>query len=161
MNLKKISSLFRKYNFRYFINSLKQLQGNPHYVSMGMAIGVFVSLTPTFPFHTPIAVALAYIFKGSKRAAAIGVWANNPFTLPFCYIASYELGQTLLGTESPFKAQSHSIHEIIKLGMDVFYAMMIGGAILGLAAGIASYFITHKAVSTFRSQEYQPKIKTF
>ncbi len=41
----------RSYNFREFFEHAKKLQGDPHYVAMGMAIGVFVAITPTIPFH--------------------------------------------------------------------------------------------------------------
>ncbi len=145
MEFKKIRQRIVKHSGRDFINSFKQLQGKPHYVSMGIAIGVFVSLTPSFPFQTPIAVALAFILKGSKRAAAIGVWLSNPLTLPFCYLASYKLGQILLGTSSPFVAETKSISDIVKLGIDVFYTMLTGGVLLGSASGVVAYFITLKA----------------
>ena len=147
MNLAKVSHLLIKHNVRDFINSFKQLQGKPHYVSIGMAVGIFVSLTPLFPFQTPVAIALAFIAGGSKRAAAIGVWLSNPITLPFCYFASYKVGQFLLGTSSPFNESCQSISEILRLGVDVFYTMMAGGSVLGLISAVAAYFITHKAVA--------------
>jgi len=48
-----------RYNIRQYGQKIKQLQGDPHHVALGMAIGVFVGVTPTIPFHTVIAVALA------------------------------------------------------------------------------------------------------
>jgi len=54
----------QRYNIRNFVERAKTLQGDPHYIAMGMAIGVFVSITPTVPFHTIIAIALAFILKG-------------------------------------------------------------------------------------------------
>ena len=62
---------------------IKELNGDPHYVALGMAIGVFVGVTPTIPFHTALALGLSFIFRGSKAAAAIGVWFSNPITIPF------------------------------------------------------------------------------
>ena len=64
---------------------VKELHGDPHYVAMGMAIGIFVACTPTIPFHTVIAIFLAFLFRGSKVAAAIGVWFSNPLTMPLLY----------------------------------------------------------------------------
>ena len=34
---------------------VKHLHGSPHYVALGLAIGVFVAATPTVPFQTAIA----------------------------------------------------------------------------------------------------------
>ena len=60
---KKRGEWLRKYSIREFIQRAKTLQGDPHYIAMGMAVGVFVSLTPTVPFHTVIAIFLAFIFS--------------------------------------------------------------------------------------------------
>ena len=84
--------LLRNYSIRAFIANAKTLQGDPHYVAVGMAIGVFIGITPTIPLHTVIAVALAFVLRGSKPAAIIGVWFANPITIPLFYWASYEIG---------------------------------------------------------------------
>ena len=69
LQIEKTWDIHLKNNLRQLITRFKKLHGNPHYVAMGMAAGVFVSLTPTFPFHTFIAIALAFVLRGSKRAA--------------------------------------------------------------------------------------------
>ncbi|OEU67840.1 MAG: hypothetical protein BBJ57_13400 [Desulfobacterales bacterium PC51MH44] len=149
---KKSGHLSRKYNIREFIERAKTLQGDPHYVAMGMAIGVFISITPTIPFHTVIAVALAFVFKGSKPAAAVGVWFSNPVTVPFFYLGSYKAGMLILGKTAPFDAKYESVFELMKLGLDVTIAMITGGMILGIIPGIAAYFITRKIFATIRAR---------
>ena len=129
---------------RQFITRFKQLNGDPHYVALGMAIGVFISVTPTIPFHTVIALALAFILRGSKAAAAIGVWFSNPITIPFFYKGSYDLGISILGNSAPFSTEYESILELLKLGADVTIAMITGGVILGILPAIAAYFITRR-----------------
>lgn len=127
---------------QHLITRFKQLNGDPHYVALGMAIGVFISVTPTIPFHTVIALALAFILRGSKAAAAIGVWFSNPITIPLFYKGSYDLGISILGNSAPFSTEYESILELLKLGADVTIAMMTGGVILGILPAIAAYFIT-------------------
>lgn len=151
--LKNKAHWLQKYHIRDFIERAKTLQGDPHYVAMGMAIGVFVSITPTIPFHTIIAVALAFILKGSKPAAAIGVWFCNPITIPFFYFSSYRAGIFILGKSIPFDAKYESIQELMKLGWDVTIAMIIGGLILGIIPGIAAYFITRKIFTKIRMRK--------
>ena len=141
-----------KHNVRQFITRFKELEGDPHYIAMGMAIGVFVSVTPTIPFHTAIAIGLAFILRGSKVAAAIGVWFSNPVTIPFFYLGSYKAGAILFGISSPFDAKYHSVSDLLKLGMNVTWAMITGGALLGIVPGIIAYFITRKIVVTLRSR---------
>lgn len=149
-NIKTSQGRFSRYNFREFIDRVKKLEGDPHFVAMGLAIGVFISITPTIPFHTVLAVFLAIIFRGSKAAAALGVWFSNPVTAPIFYWGSYKLGMYLLGNRVPFDVKYESILELLDLGMDVTIAMIAGGIILGILPGIASYFITRKIITTIR-----------
>ena len=149
---KKLRRRLQKYNLREFVERVKTLQGDPHYIAVGMAIGVFIGITPTMPFHTVIAIALAFIFRGSKAAAALGVWFCNPVTAPFFYIGSFKAGMFILGHSAPFDIKYESILELVKLGMDVTIAMIIGGVILGILPGIAAYFITRKIITTMQSR---------
>jgi uncharacterized protein (DUF2062 family) len=148
----KTGKLQGKYNYRWFIDRVKKLRGDPHYVAMGMAIGIFVSITPTIPFHTVIAITLAFALKGSKPAAAIGVWFCNPVTAPFFYLGSYKVGMFILGKSAPFDAKYESVLELMKLGMDVTIAMIAGGVTLGILPGIAAFFITRKIITKIRSR---------
>ena len=59
---KKSGGFLKKYNLREIVKRVKKLEGDPHYIAMGMAIGVFVGTTPTMPFHTVIAVAIWLLF---------------------------------------------------------------------------------------------------
>jgi uncharacterized protein (DUF2062 family) len=146
-----------KQKIRIYIARVKSLQGDPHYVAKGMAIGVFVGITPTIPFHTIAALALAFILRGSKPAAAVGVWFSNPITIPFFYLGSYRLGTFLLNVSAPFDPKYDSLSELLKLGLGVTLAMIVGGVIIGFPAGIVAYIITLKAFKIIRSRKkYNP-----
>lgn len=148
-----------KKKIEILVEKLKNLKGDPHTIAMGMAVGVFVSITPTIPLHTVIAVAIAYLLKASKPAAAIGVWVCNPFTVVFFYFASYKAGVTLFGDAvtdaETVKAFVEHIEkdtgiyqklvyfaEFIRTRLKLFFIMVAGGVILGIPAGVISYFIT-------------------
>ncbi|MDF1594040.1 MAG: DUF2062 domain-containing protein [Desulfobacterales bacterium] len=135
-----------------FIERAKKLQGDPHYIAVGMAIGVFVAITPTIPFHTAIALVLAFLLRGSKPAAVIAVWVSNPVTIPIFYLGSYKVGNFILGNSIPFDPKYESLSELAKLGADATIAMLVGGVILGIVPGIASYFITRKIFTTLRAR---------
>jgi len=142
-----------RYNIRQYGLKIKRLQGDPHYVALGMAIGVFVSITPTMPFHTVIAVTLAFGFRCSKPAAAIGVWFANPVTIPFFYWAGYKVGLLFWGNSSDLDIQKYeSVFEIFKLGWDVLLAMILGGILIGIPTAVVFYFITRKIFVKLRSR---------
>jgi uncharacterized protein (DUF2062 family) len=151
--VKKSEKFLKKFKIREFAERVKELHGDPHYVAMGMAIGVFISITPTIPFHTVIAVGLAFVFRGSKAAAALGVWFCNPLTAPLFYWGSYKAGMFILDDPAPFHVKFESILELLELGAGVTMAMVAGGVILGIIPGIVAYFVTRKIFITIRSRK--------
>jgi uncharacterized protein (DUF2062 family) len=142
-----------KRKIREFVENAKTLQGDPSYIATGMAIGVFIGVTPTFPFHTVLAIALAFIFRGSKPAAILGVWFGNPLTMPFFYLGSYKIGMLILGHSVPFDIKYTSVPELLELGLDVTAALIVGGALLGAPPAVAAYFITRKFFTTIRNRK--------
>jgi len=132
---------------------LLHLKGRPEEVAGGMAIGVFIGMTPTVPLHTVLAVLVAYLFGKSKLAAAMGVWVSNPLLLPFVYLLDYKLGRMVTRTTPPsFAMSDFSIHKIIELGWGISYPLIVGGFILGLICAIPSYFVTKKIVILYREK---------
>jgi uncharacterized protein (DUF2062 family) len=142
-----------KEKYKPFIARFKALQGDPHYIAMGMGIGVFVAITPTIPFHTAIALALAFALKGSKPAAAIGVWLSNPATIPFFYWGSYKVGCFITGKSIDIDMSNRSIVTLMQMGGHFTTTAIIGGIILGIVPSVIAYFITLKVFKLFRSHK--------
>jgi uncharacterized protein len=139
------------------IEDIKHLKGDPNYIASGMSIGIFIGITPTFPFHTVLALALAYIFRASKAAAALGVWIGNPLTIPFIYFGSYKTGSIILGTSFPFDIKYLTFTELTKLGLEATLALLTGGVIIGILPAVASYFITRRLIKKYRSRRRHKK----
>ena len=137
---------------RQWKDRVRYLHGDPHFVAMGMAIGAFVAATPSMPFQTAIAVALAFVLRSSKVAAAVGVWLSNPITLPIFYFASYKLGNLVFGISDVNEMGGEPVN-ILKLGTDIAIAAVIGGIIIGLCLAVVTYFITRKIYAKIRSCE--------
>ena len=89
-----MTNLRRK--IRYCYLRLRRLKGDPRKIAWGMALGVFIGVTPTIPFHMISALALAHIFRISRIAAVMGVWISNPITIPPFYYFSFKIGKWLL-----------------------------------------------------------------
>ena len=139
--------------FRYIYLRLIRLRGHPHELALGMAFGIFIGMTPTIPFHTIVAIALALAFKASKITAALGTWICNPLTIYFIYNYCYKIGSLILGFDhntkflSPvIEAISHGeflniITTILGGGGMVVAAFLLGGIVLGIVFAIPSYVI--------------------
>jgi uncharacterized protein (DUF2062 family) len=120
---------------------------------MGMGIGVFVGVTPTIPFHTVLAIALAFIAKGSKPAAIIGVWFSNPITIPFFYWGSYKAGMLMLGNAAPVQSTDYTLATMLEQGFAVTLAMIAGGILLGIIPGVVAYVVTLRMFAAIQSRK--------
>jgi uncharacterized protein (DUF2062 family) len=157
-----------------YIQRVKALNGDPHYVAMGMGIGVFIAGTPTIPFHTVLAIALAVLLKASKPAAILGTWVSNPFTVVFLYAACYQTGHLFfentsdamalirqliehLESQIPFSEKMDYFQTFVQAHWKTFFIMNVGGIILGFPAGVAAYIITHRAFFRLRQKKLKNK----
>ncbi len=141
-----------RYWWQEFIRQLRELRGKPHEISLGMAIGVFIAITPTIPFHTVLAVFLAALLRGSKLAAALGVWLSNPLTIPLFYYGSYQLGRFVLRLPELALPPDYSVLSMVRLSGRVTVAMLHGGVLLGILPAVAVYFLTYGFTSSRRFQ---------
>ena len=139
--------------FRYIYLRLIRLRGQPHELALGMALGIFIGMTPTIPFHIIIAIALALAFKASKITAALGTWICNPLTVYLVYKYSYKIGSLILGFDHRTGllrqvVEAINCGELLKVittilggGGMVVAAFLLGGTILGVAFAVPSYGI--------------------
>jgi uncharacterized protein len=138
---------------RQMLVRMRQLEGDPHFISMGMAVGIFVSILPIIPLQTVVAVTLAFLFRGSKTAAALGTWLSNPLTIPPVYYVNYKVGCILLGYPSTAKHIAFdSFSQLMALGIQVTRAMILGGAVIGAVLGVAAYFVTLHIYRSLRNR---------
>lgn len=137
---------------RHLIGRLKSYEGDPRKIALGIAIGVFVGVTPLFPFHTAIALVLATLLKGSRIAAAAGVWVSNPVTLPFFYIATYKTGAFFLGGNATANVCRSSFSELVVAGIDITHAMILGSIVIGFILSTATYFLTLQLFAVLRNR---------
>jgi hypothetical protein len=147
-----MNNLRRK--IRYFFLRLRRLPGDPRKIAWGMALGVYIGVTPTIPLHMISALALAHLFRISRVAAVMGVWISNPITIPPFYYFSFKIGQWLLyPNESLSLPPDFDLRELLRLGWEVNLALQTGGLILALPFGLAAYYLTFWAVKRYRTQK--------
>jgi uncharacterized protein len=66
-------------------------------LARGVAVGLFIGLTPTLGVQTPLMLGASMLFRANFLAAFIASWINNPFTVAFLYVGFHELGERVLG----------------------------------------------------------------
>ena len=138
---KRDRSWFKKCS-RFLRSRIPSLRGKPIVLSRGLAVGVFAGCFPFFGLQSFVGVLLATLFRGSKVAAVAGTWISNPLTYLPIYIFNYKVGKFLLGVESKSISQLdfQSISQFKELGSTVAITLIFGCFVVGLIAGLITYF---------------------
>lgn len=141
-----------------------RIRGQPREIALGFALGLFVGMTPFMGVQTVIAVPLAALLKWNKISAAVAVWFTNAATAPFIYSVTYIVGARIAGIKKAFSwsdIESFSaVYRLILNTPEIIWAMVIGGAILGLPLAIAGYYVALFVVVRYQQKKRIKRAKS-
>lgn len=138
---------------RYWYLRLVRIQASPHNIAIGLAAGVFIGLLPVLPFQTILAIALAFVLRGSKIAAALGTWVSNPLNWVPVYMLFYCVGRAVVPFDVPaFNPSQLEMKEMLEMGWKFFAVMMVGGLVVATPSAIVSYFLAYKGIQAYRAR---------
>ena len=157
---------------KYYYLRFLRLQGDPHSLALGVAIGLFVGITPTIPLHTVLIITLAWPLRGNILAALIAATAiSNPLTWLPQYYLSWRVGSWLLPGHLSWSRIQSTLHLITsdtgfkqslahlgKLGLEAGGVMLLGGILLAIPFTCAGYFLTFKFFSALRRKRLEKQI---
>lgn len=136
------------------LRSILTLDSHPGHISAGFAVGVFISFTPFFGLHTPLALVAAFILRVNKITCLTGAWVNTPLTVVPVLLASYELGEQILG-HTPQKLVLKEL--TLSFGMEILKShgapILIGTSLIGFAAALLSYALIYYLIVRFRRKD--------
>jgi len=143
---------------REFYNRFLSLSGEPRDIARAIALGIFIGVTPTIPFHTALVMVSCLLFRQNITAAVLGATiVSNPLTIPFLYLAAYELGVIVLSMPAnPFAVTQYDIRSILEIGLHILYPLQVGGLMLAALFAVPSYFLARWAVVRIRSRNAEP-----
>jgi uncharacterized protein (DUF2062 family) len=104
----------------------------PARTGLGLALGAFIGIFPSFLLGTPIAFYVAGRFGWNRAAAVAGTFLTNPVTAPVFYTLSAWLGQSILGTS----ADTARVHGLIDHLRHFGLAFLLGNTLI--AATVAA-----------------------
>lgn len=139
-----------KVNFKQRIKAVLSLDSHPGHIAAGFAVGVFISITPFFGFHTFLAIMFAIIFKLNKLTTITGSMVNTPLTVVPFLMVNYRLGEFILGQHP--RAVSFQTLDWYHL-KEHAQALLIGCSITGLVTALVSYFIIYRLVLRFQQND--------
>jgi len=139
---------------RYHWLKFRRLQEDPRKIAGGMALGVFIGITPTVPFHTVAALSLAALLRVSPVTAFIGIQLGNPLTIPAIYLAAYKVGQLLLYGGQPLVfPETYSFKAWVAVLWQGGVSLQVGGVIIAIPPTIAAYFLTLWIVQRYHRRQ--------
>lgn len=76
----------------YLFHRVGRLPGTPYSVATGFACGAAISFTPFVGLHFVFAALCAWLMRANILASAIGTAVGNPWTFPFIWAWTYNIG---------------------------------------------------------------------
>ena len=137
-----------------FYQRFVKLRASPHAIAAGMALGLFVGMSPFFGLHVLTAIGLAALFKWSKIGALIGVQITNALTAPFIYPVNYWIGAKLAGSSGvkvwPASFTLSELWHYLQQSKQIIMDLTIGGVVLGLPLAVCGYVVTRRIIIVYR-----------
>ena len=135
-----------------------KIRGNPHEIAAGLALGLFVAMSPFIGIHMALAVCLAALFKWNKISAVAGVWLSNPITMPALYGATWFVGSKITGVKLadniPHSFNLKATYAFLLKTPALITTLTIGGIVVGVPLAIAVYYVAYSIL-----QRYQEEVR--
>jgi uncharacterized protein (DUF2062 family) len=135
--------------------TLMAIGDTPHSIALGSAIGIFFGFTPLYSLKTLLSIAVAWICRCNKIAAAIAVTVHDVaiFAMPAIYLAEYKLGCWTLHRAAPNRVHFVGFHDYLSwhLFTRVVWPALVGSLFLALPSAVAVYFVMRVLLARARS----------
>lgn len=112
---------------------------SPRCIAGGLAIGIFIALTPTFGAQMVISGISAYLLQVNIPIALAACWITNPLTMPFIYTLEYKLGLIISGRPTEDQLAHYSGH--LKTFVKYAKPLWIGSLVCAAFFALMSYII--------------------
>ncbi len=151
----------------YVWHRVARISGSSHFITIGVVSGVFASWTPFVGLHFLLAALIAFFLRGSLLASALGTFFGNPFSFPFIWLATFNLGGFLLGYEARssidltlpkgtfvllFTNPPAFFDAIWTVMGPYFVPMLIGSLPLGIATCVPIYFVVRPVITKYQQR---------
>jgi len=134
-----------------FLKKLVTLNDSPHGIALGFAVGLFLSVIPTFGIGMVLAIALTPLLRTNLVATYLGTLVVNPVTGMFFYGLDYLTGSWLLGGGGGVELP-RTLGQALALAGTVALPLYLGGFILALLLSILSYSLIFLGVKIYKSR---------
>jgi len=157
---------------KYYYLKFIRLKGDPATLARGVAIGLFIGVTPTIPLHTILVILFAYLLRGNTIAALLtSNIASNPLTFFPQYYLAWRIGNLI----TPYNLSWERIRVVLTalisdagfnerlgslglLGHEAIIVMLLGGCLLAFPIAVAGYFLSFNFFCTLEKKRCRKKL---
>jgi uncharacterized protein len=138
--------------------TLVTIADTPHSIALGSAIGIFFGFTPLWSLKTLLSIAVAWICRCNKIAAAIAVTLHDVliFAMPAIYFGEYKVGCWVLHRPTAHHIRFHfGLHDYLNWAVfqRVIWPAAIGSLFLAIPSAVAVYLLMRMLISRARSPQ--------
>jgi uncharacterized protein (DUF2062 family) len=133
--------------------TLMTIADMPHSIALGSAIGIFFGFTPLWSLKTLLSIAVAWVCRCNKVAAAIAVTVHDVliFVMPAIYFAEYKVGCWTLHRPPPtHRVRFHfGLHDYLNWSvfLKLVWPAIVGSLFLAIPSAIFIYFLVRVLLS--------------
>jgi uncharacterized protein len=151
---------------RYVHLRITRMSDSTHKIAGGLAVGTAVAFTPILGTHFIQAALLAWIFRLNLLAAIIGTFLANPWTIPFMWWGSIELGAFLFSFFGVHAETALPHHMTFKLFWDllthepvrILLPWLTGGYLLAFVSWPPAYIFFYWMVRGMKDARTQLRL---
>ena len=139
--------------------TLVTMADTPHSIALGSAIGIFFGFTPLWSLKTLLSIAVAWVCRCNKIAAAIAVTVHDVliFVMPAIYFGEYKVGCWVLRRPTPAHRIRFHFGLYDYLNWEVFqrviWPAVIGSLFLAIPSAVIVYLVMRMLISRARSPQ--------
>ena len=149
---------------RFFVYRVLHVDDTPHRIALGLAIGIFITWTPTMGFQMLLTVLLASLVRANKFVGVPFVWISNPVTAVPLYGFNFIVGTWVLPGEHSFERFYASVSKAAFAGggwlnkvaawweatIDFFWPLWVGSIVVAVVLAVPTYITTRWAIVRYR-----------
>lgn len=126
------------------------LGDSPEKIALGVAVGVFLGIFPTFNLGIILAILGVRVFHYNLAAAIAGSAVSTPLTSPIIIAASAALGSLITGSDWGAILEQMRGEQLWAAAWATALTYLTGNLILCALSSVPAYFITRQAVAEYR-----------
>jgi uncharacterized protein (DUF2062 family) len=146
---------------------LLHLDDSAHRIALGVAVGMFVAMTPTWGIQMAMIVGISWLVRANKVSGIACAWVTNPLTTVPIYSFNYAVGQAIVGgpglqdfrhrlelTLSMTESWGTMARAWWGLMLQVALPLWVGCVVVGLASGAVTYVAFYYLINFYRRHRH-------